>query len=80
MLHSSDLEFLMEAHSGIAAKIIQEAGIALFFFFFFLRWGDITFINSMKTSFMWVVSIAQPIFTCSKLTIELLEGVKYVQS
>ena len=35
MLHSSDLEFLMEAHNGIAAKIIQEAGIALFFFFFF---------------------------------------------
>ena len=33
MLHSSDLEFLMEAHNGIAAKIIQEAGIALFFFF-----------------------------------------------
>ena len=28
MLHSSDLEFLMEAHNGIAAKIIQEAGIA----------------------------------------------------
>ena len=28
MLYSSDLEFLMEAHNGIAAKIIQEAGIA----------------------------------------------------
>ena len=26
MLHSSELEFIMEAHNGISAKIVEEAG------------------------------------------------------
>lgn len=26
MLQSKDLEFIMEAHSGLAAKIVEEAG------------------------------------------------------
>ena len=27
MLESNELEFLMEAHSGLSAKIVEEAGI-----------------------------------------------------
>ena len=27
MLNSSELEFVMEAHSGLSAKIVQETGI-----------------------------------------------------
>ena len=30
MLESGNLEFLMEAHTGLAAKIVEEAGTVYF--------------------------------------------------
>jgi len=31
MLHSNQLEFLMEAHSGLSAKIVEEAGTKMIY-------------------------------------------------